>query len=182
MACFTERVGGHIVTSNVDYTCNAGAKGSHVDFAMCSASALCFARSVEAELAAPQKTHIGLRIRLRDRGQQLPTRALPIAPRPPQAQRPEQEPHATSKYNRSRASRLLAAQTAAAKREEVYSALSVGRPGGHRSSEDQGSPERGPSSLSPSALRPLLPNLCALTRFAMTPLSVPRKIRGQMSW
>eukprot|EP00959_Pyramimonas_sp_CCMP1952_P171983 3593595-Pyramimonas_sp.AAC.1 len=29
---FVSRIGGHILTANVDYTCNKGEKGSHIDF------------------------------------------------------------------------------------------------------------------------------------------------------
>eukprot|EP00959_Pyramimonas_sp_CCMP1952_P376164 7879008-Pyramimonas_sp.AAC.1 len=62
---FINKVGGVVVTSDIDSTCITGTGATHIDFMLASKSACPYALGLHPILDAPWGAHCGLSVRLR---------------------------------------------------------------------------------------------------------------------
>ena len=112
---FLERIGGHILCADIEYTCtpaNSEHRPSHLDYVICSEAAKPYIRGLGAVVDVPWKPHVGLSLKLIAQGSQLYTRYLDLPARLPIVPRPQKSPVEGSKSSvakiESRAKKQLA--------------------------------------------------------------------------
>ena len=108
---------------DVEFACDAGEKGSMLDYAVVSEAAPSHIAKIEPVLGAPWRPHIGIVMTIRSAGAPLLTRRLECAVRLPQISMPQASATPGPKSSVTKQTRKEATARAAINRREQYAAL-----------------------------------------------------------